>query len=193
MPETISKNWNTDLNYWELHPIIKTFKVFGDLYKTDKSKKKDKSSKIMWAVAMYADPHEENLWYRTNTMDRKKYIAEEYLENSSFDWEDKAIVLLIESYTELTLTTAEKEIFNLEKKMAERGRFIDETKYSLDYYDEENSRLMKGTADQLDKMMANTEKIWNLLVKAKGTLSDENMKTRLRGEVAESATDSNEL
>jgi len=193
MPETISKSWNTDLNYWDLHPIMKTFKVFNDLYKADKSKKKDKSSKIMWAIALAHDPHEENTWYRVNPADKKKLISEEYLEQPDFDWEDIGIQTLIEGYLNLTLTTAEKELFKLERKMAERGDFIDKTPYSLDYYEEDTGRAIKGTADQLDKMMANTDKIWTLLDKAKATLSAESMKTRLRGDVAESATDEGKI
>jgi len=58
----ISKNWNTDENYWQMNPIIKTISQFNKLYTSDKSKNKQKSSKIMWAIALFLDPNDSNVW-----------------------------------------------------------------------------------------------------------------------------------
>ena len=46
-----------------------------------------------------------------------------------------------------------------ENKMRERQKFIDKTEYTLDYLDD-NGRPQKGTATQLDKMMVDSDKIY---------------------------------
>ena len=53
----------------------------------------------------------------------------------------------------------------LENKFVERTAFLQNTKYSADAYKEINGKnvLIKGTADQLDKMFANTDKITSLI------------------------------
>lgn len=191
--ESLSKNWNTDENYWVLHPQLKTVKLFKDLYSSDKSKKKIKSSKLMWAIALYIDPNDQNVWRNTNDKDKKELIATDYLEDSKFNWEDKLTQELIEEYKSRCLTIPEKELVRLLTKLEQRGKFLDSTNYSLDAYKEDSKgkiTLVKGTADQLDKMMASTGKIYDHLLKIQQTISDEaSLKTRLRGDEVESATD----
>ncbi len=63
---SISRNWNTDENYWSLHPQMKTIKAFRELYERDKKKSKRDSSTMMWAIALLVDPHEQNPWRNTN-------------------------------------------------------------------------------------------------------------------------------
>ena len=35
--QAITKNWNTDENYWQINPIMKTISQFNKLYTSDKS------------------------------------------------------------------------------------------------------------------------------------------------------------
>jgi hypothetical protein len=62
----------------------------------------------------------------------------------------------------------------LESKLIERTQFIHGTSYTLDEYEMRGQRqvLRKGTADQLDKMFANTDKINSLVQAAMNTLEN---------------------
>lgn len=188
MSVTITKIWNTDENYWILNPIMKTFKVFNDFYLSDKSKNKEQSSKIMWAIALYVDPSEYNPWRTTSDSDKKELIATDYLNNKNFNWEDPIYSQLIDTYIERCLTLAEKELVRFEKKLSQRGDFIDKTKYTLDEYDEDSGKVKKGTADQLDKMMVNTIKIYEQLDLIKAMFNKES-EGHLKGGSKESASE----
>jgi len=59
---TITRNFETDENFWETNPAFKSIKVFNEFQKKDKSKNKSRSSQIMWAIAFLVDPHKHNPW-----------------------------------------------------------------------------------------------------------------------------------
>jgi|TARA_B110000967_G_C18886207_1_gene564126 hypothetical protein len=184
---SISKQWNTDENYWILHPQMKTIKAFKALYTRDKKKDKSVSSTMMWAVALLVDPHEQNPWRNTNPLDRKDLIAEDYLGDIKFPWEDADIELLISTYKEFSLSVGERALIELEDKIADRGRFIAGTSYSMDEYNEESGKITKGTADQLDKMMINSIKIFEQVDKIKELIGKESLEGQGRGGAVESA------
>lgn len=175
MPTSISRLWNINENYWTLHPQVKSIKLFGELFESDKSKGKIDSSKLMWTIALYSDPHDQNPWKNINYLDRQTLIATDYLKNPKFNWEDESIKNLLNCYEEHCLTIAEKELMRLEEKLTQRGDFLKETKYTLDEYEEANGKvkLKKGTAEQLDKMMVNTTKIYEQLEIIKTMMSKE--------------------
>ena len=175
MPVSISRLWNTNENYWILHPQMQTIKQFGNLFDGDKSKGKEKSSRLMWAIALYSDPHDQNPWKNINYLDRQTLIGTDYLKDPKFNWEDPIIKELLKCYEEHCLTIAEKELARLEEKLTQRGDFIKESKYTLDEYEETERgvKLKKGTAEQLDKMMVNTTKIYEQLEIIKTMLSKE--------------------
>src|SRR6218665_3022189 len=160
MATSISKNWNTDENYWILNPIMKTIKVFSDFYNNDKTKNKEKSSKLMWAVALLMDPNDTNPWRNLSEEEKKGLIAEDYIGSKTFNWEDPDIKSLMDTYENFCLTLAEKELYRYNQKITQRGDFIAKTTYTMDWFDEDSGKVVKGTADQLDKMMLNTGKIF---------------------------------
>ncbi len=188
MPGSITKQWNTQENYWVLNPMMLTIREFKELHEKDKKKSKEVSSKMMWAIAMVVDPHEENPWRNTSLEDRKVLIAEDFLEDVDFPWEDDDIQLLINTYKNRCLTIGEKALIDLEDKLADRAEFIAGTKYSMDSYDD-NGKVIKGTADQLDKMMVNTHKIYEQMEKVKGMLDKEAIESQGRGGAQESASE----
>lgn len=186
---SLSRNWNTDENYWSLHPQMKTIKVFRDLFERDKKKSKGESSTMMWAIALLVDPHEQNPWRNTNPLDRAKLIAEDYIGDENFPWGDKDIVNLIEVYKNHCLTAGERALIEMEEKLTDRARFISDTSYSMDYYDEESGKVKKGTADQLDKMMVNSLKIYEQLEKIKEMMDKESIEGHGKGGAVESASE----
>ena len=80
----ILEAFDTDVNFWQLHPQLKVPLPFASIYKEDKSKAKSKSSQIMWAIALLVDPDSKfsNISFPT----RKNMIAKDYLKDESFDW-----------------------------------------------------------------------------------------------------------
>ena len=190
---SISTAWMTNENYWEVNPMHKEFGVFKIFYKKDKTKSKDKSSKILWAVAMLIDPNESNLLKNHPLKDKKRLIAEDYLEDADFNWEHPEIEELKAFYLENCLSIAEKELIRYEEKLYERGEFISKTHYSMDYYDEETGRTKKGTADQLDKMFAASGKIFTEIENIKEKISKEDLDGQLKGGAEESASEAGTL
>jgi len=178
-------------NYWLLNPGMLSIAVFRDLHKADKSKGKGKSSKLMWAIALFCDPHEDNPWKNTSRVDKEILIAEEHLENVKFDWSDEGIQALIDTYDGKCLTIAERELIELEDKVKDRARFVKSTKYSLDSV--EDGRIIKGTAEQLDKMLLNTSKIYDSFDTIREKIAKEAAKGQLRGGATESASESGDI
>lgn len=188
MATSIAVNWNTDINFWDLNPSLKVIKEFGELYASDKSKKKEKSSQLMWALALLLDPNEKNPYKNISYEDKKIIIATDFLKDTKFNWEDKFITMLIDVYLNHCLTVAEKELVRFEEKLAQRGDFLAKTRYTLDSYDD-RGKIEKGTADQLDKMMINTGKLYDQLEEIKNKIKAEQAKGSLRGGEAESASE----
>lgn len=191
---TIAKNFNTDLNFWELNPMFKTVKRFLKLYEDDKSKGKKDSSQLMWAIALLIDPNEANIWRNLSEEDKKMLIRTEFLnEKDYFKWEDHQE--LIDEYENRCLTIAEKELIRFERKLVDRGNFIAKTTYKLDEYEEDNGKvkLIKGTAEQLDKMMLNTTKINEQYSIIKDMLKQEEAQGSLRAGAKKSASESKRI
>lgn len=190
--DSITKNWNIDLNYWELNPMMKSIRVFKELFDKDKSKSKEESSKIMWAVAMSTDPHEDNPWRNTPEEEKKKLIAEDFLGDKKFDWTSEKISKLTDTYYTFCLTVSEQELLVYEEKLRQRGKFIKETNYTLDHYEENDKgkiSLKRGTADQLDRMVLNTKKLIDQISEIKDAIAREAEQGSLKGGASESASE----
>lgn len=187
--DSISRNWNVEENYWLMNPAMTSIKLFRDLKDADKSKDKKKSSKLMWAIALHCDPHEKNPWKNVSREDKRDLIAFEYLENEKFDWEDDSVVQLIDTYDKKCLSIAERELVELEDKVKDRAKFIKGTRFTLDSFDENSGRVVKGTADQLDKMLLNTSKIYDQFDSIREKIAKESAKGHLRGGATESASE----
>lgn len=148
---------DTDLNFWEVHPNFKSIREFRELRRLDKSKNKENSSRIMWAIALCKDKHIENTWRNEDDEDRLPLLAEDIIGDKDFDWDSIEDLMYI--YEQRVLTKPERDLVQFETKMRERQKFIDSTSYTLDSYDEKGKPL-KGTATQLDKMMVDSDKIY---------------------------------
>lgn len=172
---TITKNFNTDSNFWETNQAFKTIKLFREFYEEDKSKKKENSSQIMWAIALLIDPNEANPWRNYSEESKRLLIADEYLNNPKFDF--NSVKHLISEYENRCLTVAEKELVRFERKIVERGDFIANTKITLE------------NAHELDKMMLNTTKITEQYKIIKDMLSKEESEGHLKAGAEKSASE----
>lgn len=178
---SLSKVWNTSENYWVLHPAIKTIKLFKDLYDNDKSKEKIESSKLMWAIALMVDPNDANPWRTVNHLDKQKLIKTDYLEDKKFNWNDPLIKELTSEYETRCLTIGEKELVRLERKLTQRGDFLDKTDYNLE------------NAAELDKMLLNSGKVFDQIAAIRAKMSQEEQGGTLRGGAKESASERGEI
>lgn len=139
----ILQAFDTESSFWLVEPQLKY--LFNDVFDSDKSSKKQKSSDIMWAIALLIEPSSK--FANLSLKERKNLIAKDFLKNEKFKWEDHKET--IENYKRYNLTAAEKALIAWEEKMIERQEFIKGTKY-----DEE-------TAEMLDKMLGNTKKLFD--------------------------------
>lgn len=189
--KSIVKIWDTNENYWELHPIVKTIPQFNKFYTEDKSKNKDVSSRIMWAIAFYVDQHEDNPWRNVLEEDKISLIEEDYMKGYKFSFNDDKVKQLIEVYIDTCMSIPEKELYILIKKLQERSAFIKDTPYSLDYFEETDKgfKKIKGTAEQLDKMLTGTVNIYKQIEQIKKNITEEANKGATRGGVTESASE----
>ena len=161
------------INFWIANPDFLSVTVFNTLYDDDKSKNKDSSSQVMWAVAHLVDMNTANVWRNLPEADKKKLIAEDLLKNKKFDW--AAYQNIIDEYTERVLSIAEKMLRNFQLKLVDRQHFIDTTAYDME------------NADQLDKMMINTSKIYSQYESIQNIFELEKSSGKTRGGIKESA------
>jgi len=185
---TITRTFETEENFWEVNPSFLTIKLFREFNKSDKSKKKAKSSQIMWAIAFLIDPHTDNPWKNLADEDKRALIKTDYLDIEWDEYED-----LIAEYYNRCLTAAERNLYDMVEKMNERSKFIKGTEYTLDHMEEmDNGRFktVKGTALQLDKMVVDSKKIYEQLEQIQQMVNKENTDGgKTKGGMQESAAE----
>ena len=171
-----------EVSFWEVFPYIKDVGLFKKLYKEDRSKDKNKSSKTMWYLVMAKDIDSE--FYAMEKEEQNDIINDTLgLDVIEFLGSKEELELLLNYFEDFIDTPITADIRALETKMAERKAFIHATPYSLDtmVYPEEGENfkpyLRKGTASQLDKMIVDTknihEEIRKLREAAKGAESEQ--------------------
>jgi hypothetical protein len=179
----ILDNFKEEHSFWEYNPQFKI--ILKDFYSNDKSKNKDKSSKIAWAAALLVHPRSE--FY--NLPDKDIILARDFIKEKGFKWDDyKEVVDTIE---DTILSQAEKSLVSWDKTLKKRDEFIHSQDFTLDDYNDDG-RLVKGTADQLDKMLANTNKLYQEYFKIVKELKNEE-EARSRGNRIKSLSDSGEI
>ena len=162
-------NFNTDILFWEEFPEFTTFR--------DKDKSRDKrgSSKIMWAIAL-AERHDSE-WY--NLPEKYNRLSIDFLKKDNHNWDNYED--LIVQYKEFQLTQAERSLSAWNEMMAKRDKYLKSRDYHFDEVQEEKDddgvvtgeRLVKGTAEQLDKAYSVTPKMYSEYQKIKKTLDEE--------------------
>lgn len=147
-------NWNIDINFWELYPDLKIYKSFKKLHKSDKSRGKESSSKIMWFVSLTTSMGSK--YYNVPLEERYEIIEEDYMEDKDFrkKYKDK-LPELIQDFQKLEDTPVDRHLRQWDASLDDRTNFLSTMKYTLDTYED------------LDKMAANTSKVFDTLKKIK--------------------------
>ena len=172
---SVLNNFNFDVNFWDSNPQMRVPEIFSKFYKADKSKGKQDSSRIMWAIAMLVDTTEDNKFRNYNDEDREDLIKSDYLNDKQFDF--TAYKEIIDTYINLNMSKLEQELRMQELKLEERAKFINTTKYDLE------------NGEKLDKFLLNTGKLYDQIKDLKDKIKSERDSGNIRGGRVESATE----
>ena len=170
-------------NFWELHPQFKMKFPFNELYKNDLSKKKDKSSLIMWFIAFCYDVDPRNIFRNAPIEEKHEVVGKDFCADSKyFNNNQSSLEKLIPYYIEIALTPEERHYTQWVELLEERGKFLKTQKYNLENF------------ESLDKMAASTEKLIGTLKKIKESVSmEQKAKGSAKGDKELSLTDLGEI
>lgn len=147
-------SWNTDMNFWDIYPEFKIALSFKELYKSDKSRGKESSSKIMWFVALTTSLNSK--YYNIPLEERYQVIGEDYMGDIDYIKKIKAkLPNLIKDLERIEDTPVDRHLRQWDASLDDRTNFLSTMKYTLDTYED------------LDKMAANTSKVFDTLKKIK--------------------------
>ena len=159
--ESLLANFNPDKidNFWKLYPSWKTPSLFHKLYLDDKSKNKDESSLLMWAVIHMFDKSECNAYRTLDSIERVEVINDDILNDSKFDW--KPYKELVDFAEKIMMTEEERTYHTFVAYMENRRKFLEqqqsdlsfETLKQLDEAVKRNADIMK----ELDRLKAAVE------------------------------------
>jgi len=170
---------NLDNNFWKEYPELIISDELSTFYTADKSKGKQTSSQIMWAIHLSESPESK---YYTHP-DKRNVIASSFLKDKKFKWEIyKEIVIF---YRECSLTDAERALSGWNETMRLRDDSIKEM-YRNAIKTKDTDELVK-----LDKMLANTAKMFDDYKKIKQDYEDE--KSTKKGSKIQSMSDTDEM
>lgn len=186
----IVETYKPGANFWDIHPQFLATKVLRDMWEKDKKDKKF-SSNMMWFIVFTYDL--DSKYFNLDFKERVEILGEDFCSNKNYydDYRD-IIEPAQEAYVKITDSKARRSLRNWFNKLEERDSFIATTPFSMDYYGEDG-RPRKGTADQLDKMMANTKKLWDDYQRIMEDIGKEDSQTEGRGGAMPSASDEGDI
>jgi hypothetical protein len=132
--------FDTDRNYWENFPEAKVHPKFQSLYKSDTSKKKLKSSNIMWAIHLISHP-KSLMYHDPNKQENIKNLLPP-------DWDWKTNESLLDTYKGLMLTEAQKALIDWDEMIKKRSTYLKNQDYDIE------------NGSDLDKLHRNTYAIY---------------------------------
>lgn len=197
MKRGLIDSFDDQANFWELYPQLKVAGPFKELYKKD-ARSKSKSSKLMWAVALAYDQNSKFYKLPEYGEDNKfTVIGEDYMgDKEFFEKNNDTLEPIVAFYRKLTESPAMRALRAWEEKMEERAAFLKDTKYVLDSveFDEETGRAIKipGTAELLDKMLANNAKLFADYKNINERLIKENAEATAKGGAQLSLSDTDD-
>jgi hypothetical protein len=200
-------SFEKQVNFWEEFADYKIHPVFGEFWKRNKNagpKYLEASSNFMWVLTLcydrkssfFAQPEPDKWEVTGENLFGQPTLMMDLVEDITskpglLKFADLELVTYIAEFEKTIDTPIGLSLRILEKKLAQRTAFINGTEYTMDHYELVGTKniLRKGTADQLDRMFANTEKINNLVLKAMENLQSVEGKGIAKGGGVESLSD----
>lgn len=155
------KKYDDGVNFWEAYPQLLLIKDLKDFKKKEKN-----SSDICWKIVLCYHPGSDlyDLSGKEEEIFGKEYAS----------FMDKYSVV-ISKIKDLCIPQFLKSLISWNDRMNQRDEFLSLQKYHFDYYNDED-KLIKGNSDQLDKMNANTFKLYQDYFKIKEMINLESSK-----------------
>jgi hypothetical protein len=168
-----------EFSFWDLNRELLLIEQFNSLYTKDTTKNKEKSSKLMWAIYFAYNP--ESKFF--NIPDKLNILAKDLLKEPKFNWEScKDVVAL---YKSSVLTDAERALVTWGEIITMRDESL-KTLYKAAIQQNDTDELVK-----LDKMLANTPKLFEDYKKIKKDYEEE--KVTKKGKHNKSLTEAGEI
>lgn len=138
--------FDTDMCFWEIYPELKLATEFKQLYKSDKSRGKEVSSKKMWFVVLSNSMNSR--FINVPEEERYRLLGDELMGNEEYYWANKdwldPIILQLKTLAE---TPSYRHLRQWIKTLEDRTKFLEGVEYDLTNF------------KALDEMAANTAKL----------------------------------
>jgi hypothetical protein len=159
--ERLINNFSIYESFWECNPNIIAIKEFNEVYEKETKGKTNKGRQglLMWAIALLVDKHPDNPYKNLCEDDRRTLIKEDYLKDPNFDW--SKVEDLVKVYKTFCLSPVDRALLQIENKLEERTKMIDDTPYNI------------GNAEDLDKLILKTKPLKDLYKEMKSELEME--------------------
>lgn len=166
-------------NYWDLNIELLLLEEFSIFYNKDKSKHKEESSRIMWAINYAYNP--ESKFF--NYPNKLEVLAKDFIKIPKFKWDTVKDVVGV--FKNLVLSDVERSLVNWNEIMVLRDNSLKDL-YRGAIKASDTDELVK-----LDKMLSNTPKMFEDYKKIRRDYEEE--KTIKKGKSIASLSDSGEL
>jgi hypothetical protein len=168
-----------EFSFWDLNRELLLITEFNKLHSQDTTKNKEKSSKLMWAIYFAYNP--ESKFF--NIPDKLTILAKDLLKDPKFNWDScKDVVSL---YKSSVLTDAERALVTWGEIITMRDESL-KALYKAAIEQSDTDELVK-----LDKMLANTPKLFEDYKKIKKDYEEE--KVTKKGKHNKSLTEAGEI
>ena len=139
--------FDSDKNFWAIHPDMKVINPFKQLYDSDSSKKKEQSSLLMWFIVLCYD--RDSKLFKQPEDEKHRIVGEDYCGDSKYYSKNKVILdPSIDMYINLQYTPMQKLMASWDKKLHQRAKWIDGLTYEED-------------DERVDKAMERTKKVYD--------------------------------
>lgn len=174
-------SFDVDENFWEVNTQFKLALGFKKLFKEDRSRGKKDSSRIMWFVSLVYD--RGSIFFNVPFDEKVEAISEDYMNDSNYYIKNRELIDEIsKEYILLTTTSIDRHLNQWEESLNDRTRFLSTVRYSLENFDD------------LDKMAANTTKVFETFKKIKeDQVKEASGSGDIKGGGMESLNDSGEI
>ena len=178
-------------NFWEVHPMLKYRSPFVEIFNAFEDR--EESSKRAWAVCLFTDTSSD---FRNMEEKIRANEIETYFLKEKGALSEEIMKFAIKAYPEAVLSENQQYLKIWGDKIRERAKFISDAEYTLDEYDTNDQGrtiLVKGSADQLDKMLVNSPKILETFDKYSDKVKAEAGKGRVKGGRGESLSEQKKI
>ena len=122
---TILNTFQTQQNYWLTNPSHLLLKPFKELHDRDTSADKEKSSRVMWAIALLVDTYPRSNPFRNlSEKERLALIERDYLGASLKEFDS-----LIKVYKKVCMTPLQRMLNEFSVKMDQRSIMLETNDY----------------------------------------------------------------